>query len=168
MLCSSQYVQEKLDFPPSTHPLPTNPIVSKAVMSVPRKSPLALATLAMLLVSVPLVDASSVSFIWDSVTNAPITGYRLYCGTASQAYTTSFDAGNSTQITVSGLSNGVTYYFAVKSYNDVLESADFSPEVSVVPDARGTLPPLVVTAASGTITAPFIVTNGVVYQTAGT
>ena len=101
---------------------------------------LAFEMLAILQFSVLPVRASSVSFVWDSVTNTPVTGYRLYCGTASQAYTTNCDAGNSTQITVSGLSNVVTYYFAVKSYNDVLESSAFSPEVRVVPDARGTLP----------------------------
>ena len=140
-----------------------------SVISVLRKCRLtALSAAAVLLFSAVGVPASTITFVWPAVTNSPVTGYRLYCGTASQVYTTSYDAGSSTQFTVSGLSNGVTYYFAVKSYNAVLESPASSPEVSVVPDARGTLDPLVFAAASGAITAPFIVTNGVMYQTSST
>ena len=110
---------------------------------------------------------SSVTLAWDPVTNSPVAGYRLYGGTASQAYTTDLDAGNATQKTVSDLTGGVTYYFAATAYEaNGLESV-FSTEITYTPPVQE-LPPLVFSADSGTITAPFIVTDGMLSQTDST
>lgn len=58
-----------------------------------------------------------------------ITGYKVCYGTASGNYTTSVDVGNVTTYTVTGLSGGTTYYFAVTASNSSGESG-YSNEVS--------------------------------------
>jgi hypothetical protein len=74
--------------------------------------------------------ASSVGLAWNPDTGAGITGYRLYQGTASQVYTSSNNIGNTTNATVSSLTAGTTYYFAVSAFNSSgLESA-LSSEIS--------------------------------------
>lgn len=73
----------------------------------------------------------SVILSWDANTETNLAGYRLYVGTASRQYSVATnDVGNVTQTTVSNLSAGTSYYFAVTAYNsDGLES-DYSNEVN--------------------------------------
>lgn len=76
----------------------------------------------------------SVTLMWDHNLGADeTTGYRVYFSTTSQSYSDSVAVGNVTTGTVSGLTGGVTYYFAVTA-NDAsgLESG-FSEEVSYMP-----------------------------------
>lgn len=63
-----------------------------------------------------------------SLTN--LAGYKVYYGTASGNYATSVDVGNVTTYTVTGLSSGTTYYFAVTAYNTNSGESGFSNEVS--------------------------------------
>lgn len=85
---------------------------------------------------IPLLAASgnsaagNVNLAWDPVANA--TGYRLHYGTSSGNYSSSVDAKNQTTVTVFGLTDGTTYFFAVKAYNSATTS-NFSNEVSAVP-----------------------------------
>jgi hypothetical protein len=53
---------------------------------------------------------------------ASATEYRLFYGTSSGDYSLSVDATNQTTITVSGLTDGARYYFAVKAYNSTTTS----------------------------------------------
>jgi hypothetical protein len=100
-----------------------------------------------------------------------VVGYRLYQGGVSQVYTNVVDVGNSTSNTVAGLVAGATYYFAVTAYDSVgLESA-FSNEIAyTVPSAN--VPPPISTisfaADSAALTAPFIASNGIIWQTVQT
>jgi hypothetical protein len=72
----------------------------------------------------------SVSLAWDANTETNIVGYRLYYGPTSQSLTNTADAGPQLTVTVTGLREGTTYYFAVTARNlDGLES-DFSDQVS--------------------------------------
>jgi len=72
----------------------------------------------------------SVSLAWNANPETNIVGYRLYYGTTSQSLTNTVDAGPQLTVTVNGLREGVTYYFAVTARNlDELES-DFSDQVS--------------------------------------
>src|SRR5215472_15133558 len=81
------------------------------------------------------VAPSGTTLAWDPVTNAAVSGYRLRWGTVSRSYTSVVDAGNTTSVTVSALSDGLTYFFAVTAYgSDGVESA-FSSEVSFTPGA---------------------------------
>ncbi|WP_276355368.1 S-layer homology domain-containing protein [Cohnella caldifontis] len=73
----------------------------------------------------------SVSLTWDPVPEAD--RYEIYMGTETRAYGSS-SAATVTGATyeMTGLTNGTTYYFAVKSVRGD-RSSDFSEEVSAVP-----------------------------------
>jgi hypothetical protein len=80
--------------------------------------------------------ATQVTLAWSPSPSAGVDGHllyygTLYYGTQSGAYTVSLDVGPVTTTTVTGLSSGQTYYFAVTAYNrtDGIESA-VSNEVS--------------------------------------
>ena len=78
----------------------------------------------------PFDSASQIKLAWDPPkTDSKVTGYIVYYGIASRTYTVRKKAGNVTTYTVQRLSPGVTYYFAVTSYNRFGESG-YSNEVS--------------------------------------
>jgi hypothetical protein len=70
--------------------------------------------------------ASLVRLAWDS---NGATGYRVYYGRSSGAYTSILDVGGSSTATITDLSVGVTYFFVVTAYNAAGESSP-SNEVS--------------------------------------
>src|SRR2546430_3971579 len=74
--------------------------------------------------------AAQITLAWDASTSM-VDGYWLYYGTQSGTYTARSDMGTATTFTVSGLTSGETYYFAVTAYDrtDNIESA-FSNAVS--------------------------------------
>jgi len=75
----------------------------------------------------------TVNLGWNASSSTDVTGYRIHFGTVSGTYTASIMVENVTTGTVSGLAEGVTYYFAVSALNaSGLESA-FSNEVSFKP-----------------------------------
>ena len=82
-----------------------------------------------------------------------ITGYNLYQGTNSgQELKTPVNGSliKGTSYTVTGLSDGTTYYFLVIAVNDAgLSSRSPSNEVSATPAATGPGPPTRLTAAPG-------------------
>jgi PKD repeat protein len=112
-----------------------------------------------LVLLVALIGVSEVSFAgqlklaWDTVAGA--TGYRLYYGTSSGNYSSNVDAQNQTSATVTGLTDGARYYFAVKAYNGTTTSS-FSGEVNAVVPAAA--PVASFTASPTTGTAPLVVT----------
>jgi hypothetical protein len=74
--------------------------------------------------------AASVTLAWNASTDPLVVGYNVYYGGASATYTNEVSAGAATNVTISGLVPGITYYFAATTYNAAnLESA-FSSEVS--------------------------------------
>lgn len=88
-----------------------------------------------------MASAASVTLAWDASPDASVTGYRIYYGPASGAYTNSATVGNVTNVTLTSLKAGALYYFAATAYNGTgLESA-FSNETSyttpVVPAVTG-------------------------------
>jgi hypothetical protein len=83
----------------------------------------------------PTPSGDSVTLAWnaDSQTSNPATnptGYRLHFGTSSGNYTQTQDVGNATSGTVSSLTSGTTYYFAVTAYNAGGVDSPFSNQVS--------------------------------------
>ncbi len=87
-------------------------------------------TLIFLLLSLAgQVRAEQVSLAWDANTEPDLGGYKLYYGTASQAYSQVIDVGKGTQVTVSNLNQGVTYFFAVTAYNLQGAESDYSNEI---------------------------------------
>ncbi|MGO9587030.1 MAG: Ig-like domain-containing protein, partial [Limisphaerales bacterium] len=57
-------------------------------------------------------------------------GYNVYYGGASGAYTNEICAGNATNVTVSGLVQGTTYYFAATTFSASGLESPFSSEAS--------------------------------------
>ena len=99
----------------------------------------------------------AISLIWSPNPESNIARYELRYGTAPGNYTNAINAGSQTITPVSGLQEGVTYYFAVYAYNTNGLISVPSSEVSYRADARISMPP------TGTIATP----NGNVTITAG-
>jgi hypothetical protein len=72
----------------------------------------------------------SVTLAWNGSANAGVAGYRVDYGTVSGVYTSSIALGNVTTNTVAGLAGGVTYYFAVATYDTNGLQSPLSNEVS--------------------------------------
>jgi hypothetical protein len=81
---------------------------------------------------------AEVTLAWDANSEPDVVGYKLYYGTASGNYSQSIDAGNTTQITITGIQAGVTYYFAATAYNAQAGESGFSKEVSYTVSALDT------------------------------
>ncbi len=88
--------------------------------------------------------AASVTLTWNRNQEPDIAGYKIYYGTSSHNYsesTTINDTATSPakiSHTVSGLGEGITYYFAVKAFDLAGQFSDYSSEVSVaIPSSGG-------------------------------
>jgi hypothetical protein len=96
--------------------------------------------------------AASVTLGWDASTDPSVSGYRVYYGGASGAYTNTVSVGNTTTGTVPGLLEGRTYYFAATATNSSGLESDFSTEISyLVPVPLTNQPPTLNTLANMTI-----------------
>ncbi|MBS0150559.1 MAG: fibronectin type III domain-containing protein [Nitrospira sp.] len=71
----------------------------------------------------PPSTTSSATLKWNGVTSTPVSGYKVYVGTAPGLYTQTFNVGAVTSYIVNGLTVGRTYYFVVTDYNSAGESA---------------------------------------------
>src|SRR5438093_3739284 len=103
------------------------------VVSVP---PAQAATVANLRVTGASVG--SVSLAWDKTTDPDAVNYNLYWGTSSKNYTAYADINPTTitSYTVTGLTPGVTYYFAITYDTWTVGESAYSNEVSkTVPTA---------------------------------
>jgi hypothetical protein len=100
------------------------------------------------------VLAESLEIAWDAVSGA--SGYLVSYGTASRNYTQTVDARANTKATVSELTSGTTYYFAVRAYSGS-NTSNYSAEISGMAGGSGGGSPTLVAAygfneASGTST----------------
>lgn len=82
----------------------------------------------------PVATSGQVTVSW--VTTPGATGYKVKYGTTAGSYSTTLDVGNVLSKTITGLTNGTTYYFAVTAYNTAGESAN-SNEKSATPSSSG-------------------------------
>ena len=73
--------------------------------------------------------AGQVNLAWNA-SSGPVSGYKVYYGTASGNYTSNLNAGSATSATVASLADGSTYYFAVKAYDSTGNESSFSNEVN--------------------------------------
>jgi PKD repeat protein len=85
-------------------------------------------------------QAASVQLRWEAPTT-PADGYKVYYGLSSAHYDVTLDVGNALSVAISGLVDGLAYYFAVTAYDMSGHESAFSNEVSTQPSAPGT-PPL--------------------------
>src|SRR5262245_11669386 len=97
-----------------------------------------LAYLSLAFAAIP-AQAQQVQLAWDAPVQAngtPVSnlaGYKLYYGSQSGQYSTTIFVGLTTTYTVTNLSAGQTYYFAVKDFNSSGTESAFSNEVSGTP-----------------------------------
>ena len=80
--------------------------------------------------SATVPPGQSVTLTWNQSRDPTVVGYNIYYGGASGNYTNTLPAGNVTNITVSGLVEGTTYYFAATTYNSSGVQGPFSSELS--------------------------------------
>jgi|GEM_PF-4704807 len=71
-----------------------------------------------------------VTLAWDPNSEPDLGGYIVYYGVRSRLYTNAINVGNVTTNTVTGLVEGVLYYFAVTAYNTHGLESDYSDEVT--------------------------------------
>src|SRR5271165_5189358 len=83
----------------------------------------------------------SVTPAWDTDTDPTVVAYNMDYGTSSGSLTQTDNVGNATTATVSGLTAGTTYYFAVTAYNAAGVNSTYSSEVSLTPAATPTPSP---------------------------
>ena len=76
------------------------------------------------------------SLAWTASTTSTVVEYRVYYGTAPRTYLQAegagIRAGNSTAYSVTGLTKGVTYYFAVTAVDATGNESAYSNEGSKV------------------------------------
>jgi hypothetical protein len=75
----------------------------------------------------------SATVSWNANTESDLAGYRVYYGTSSRNYPNSISLGKVTSATVSSLTVGTTYYFAVKSVDTSGNLSGYSAEVTKKP-----------------------------------
>ena len=99
-----------------------------------------------------------------------MVGYKIYYGGASRVYTNSVVLGNVTNVTVSALSDGATYYFGATTLDASGNESDFSNEaIYAIPQAVSNPPPVVVTLPPAVNQPPTLnaIANLTIYQNAG-
>jgi hypothetical protein len=84
---------------------------------------------ALILTARGLVFADSVTVSWQPNSEPDLSGYKLYYGTTSRNYIFVRDVGDSTQVQVSGLTPGITYYFALTAYDINGNESGYSQEI---------------------------------------
>jgi hypothetical protein len=72
----------------------------------------------------------NVTLAWDPSTSGNIVSYNIYWGQACRTYASRLQLGNVTQGTVTGLTAGATYYFAVTAVDTSGVESDFSGEAA--------------------------------------
>jgi hypothetical protein len=78
--------------------------------------------------------AGSATLTWNGVSGA--SGYLVYYGTASRNYKNTLDAKSNTEATLTGLTDGTKYYFAVRAYRGSVTSG-YSREISGIVGGSG-------------------------------
>jgi len=101
---------------------------------------------------------NSVYLTWNANTEPYIGGYKIYYGTSSNNYNKSKIVGIVTSDTLTGLSNGTTYYIAISSLNSVGVESPKSAEITVTPKATFALS--VTKSGNGSVSATGLACNG--------
>ena len=85
----------------------------------------------------------SVALAWNPSISTNVVGYKIYYGVACGVYQNTVSVGNSTNVTVTGLAEGTTYYFAATAVDALGVESPFSNETSysVPTSATSNAPP---------------------------
>jgi Fibronectin type III domain len=87
-----------------------------------------------LLAAFNYAKAATVSLGWSASSDTNVVAYNIYYGTASGDYTSETSVGNVSNVTVSNLTAGTTYYFAATALDASGNESGFSTEtIYIVP-----------------------------------
>lgn len=81
----------------------------------------------------------AITLAWEPNDEPDLAGYFIHYGLASGAYSTKTNVGLRTTNTISGLLEGLTYYFAVTAYNTAGLESEPSNEITNRPNRRPVL-----------------------------
>ncbi len=103
--------------------------------------------------------AGEATLAWDAPTTnedgtalGDLAGFRVYYGAASGGYSSSIDVGKVTTYRVTGLTNGLTYYFATSAYDSAGNESAYSNEASMTPATADTSAPVISGVYAGDVT----------------
>ena len=110
--------------------------------NIPQYHNLILAWCALVILTAVIIATNAfsaqVSLAWDPNTESDLAGYKIHYGTTSNSYSVHIDVHNVTTNTVTGLTDGQTYYFAATSYDTSGNESGYSNSVSyAVPSVNG-------------------------------
>ena len=93
-----------------------------------------LSILVAIVITPSILFAAQIKLAWDPNSEADLAGYKVYYGTASRVYGTPINVGKVTTYTVTGLTQGQTYYLAVTAFDNATPAnvSGYSAEVSGV------------------------------------
>jgi PKD repeat protein len=95
----------------------------------------------------------------DGTVLEDLAGYNVYYGTESGNYTDVIDVGDVTSYDLSGLSDGITYYFAVIAYNASGDESAYSNEASKTIQAEDATPPAISGVYTDKVTSSSVTVN---------
>ncbi|MEQ1637904.1 MAG: LamG-like jellyroll fold domain-containing protein [Methylococcales bacterium] len=107
--------------------------------------------------------AGNVNLAWDASSSPNVGGYIVSYGKSTSNYE-SIDVGNKTTHALSGLTDGSTYYFAVKAYDTARTTeSSYSNQISLaIPATTASVPTPVPTAVPVQTTGSVTIKNGLV------
>jgi len=92
--------------------------------------------------SQPSSASQGVTLAWTQSPSTNVAGYKIYYGPSSRAYTNAVFVGSGTNVTLSNMSAGNTYYFAATAIDSSGMESPFSNETSyAVPTNAATFTP---------------------------
>ncbi|MDW7679369.1 MAG: fibronectin type III domain-containing protein, partial [bacterium] len=83
---------------------------------------------------------------WDPNSESDLKGYKIYYGTDTRSYGQIIDVGDTTSYTITDLTTGFEYFFAVTAYDTAGNESDFSEEASYFLSDPDTTAPTVLSA----------------------
>lgn len=102
--------------------------------------------------------AAQVNLAWDPSSSTSVAGYTVYYGEASGNYPSKLSLANQTSASVTGLTEGKTYYFTVTARDASGKESARSNEVSFTVPSSTTAPLASFTASPTSGVAPLTVT----------
>jgi hypothetical protein len=94
--------------------------------------------LCMVMANVSDAQNASVNLAWDPSPDTNVGGYNVYYGPSTGNYTNLVNTGDATNVTISGLLTGSTYYFVATAFDAAGLESDPSNEVNYTPGVTNT------------------------------
>ncbi|NOS79567.1 MAG: hypothetical protein HOP35_16675 [Nitrospira sp.] len=79
----------------------------------------------------PTTGTAAVTLSWNRNTEPDLSFYRVYYGTSSRNYSNSMGVGTTTSSTISNLTSGTIYYFAITAVDTSGNQSPYSQEIAV-------------------------------------